>query len=92
MTEQTITSELAAINRLRQERQAIILAHNYQVDAVQDLADFVGDSLSLSQQAAKTDAAVIIFCGVHFMAESAAILSPTKKVILPDLRRRLPHG
>ena len=85
MTEQTITSELAAINRLRQERQAIILAHNYQVEAVQDLADFVGDSLSLSQQAAKTDAAVIIFCGVHFMAESAAILSPTKKVILPDL-------
>ena len=78
----------ARIERLRTDRNAVILAHNYQEPAVQDLADFVGDSLGLSQQAAATDAAVIVFCGVHFMAETAAILSPDKVVLLPDLEAR----
>lgn len=73
------------INQLRQDRNAIILAHNYQRGEVQDIADFVGDSLELSQKAAKTDADVIVFCGVHFMAETASILSPDKVVLLPDM-------
>ena len=72
------------IKRLKQQRKAVILAHNYQPGEIQDLADFTGDSLGLSIKAAQTDAEVIVFCGVQFMAETAAILSPEKTVLLPD--------
>jgi quinolinate synthase len=75
----------AEIARLRAERRAVILAHYYQEADIQDVADFVGDSLQLAQQAARTDAAVIAFAGVHFMAETAKILNPGKRVVVPDL-------
>ncbi len=83
MMEENKTLE-AKIQKLKRERNAIILAHNYQLGEVQDIADFAGDSLDLSRKAAATDAEVIVFCGVHFMAETAAILSPNKTVLLPD--------
>ncbi len=79
------TQVVEEINRLRRQKNAVIIAHNYQVPEIQDIADFTGDSLALSRLASNTDADVIVFCGVHFMAETASIISPDKKVLIPDL-------
>jgi len=84
LTLENVPQMQAEVRALAKERGAVILAHNYQVPEVQEVADFVGDSLGLSQQAAATDAETIVFCGVHFMAETASILSPEKTVLLPD--------
>src|SRR4249919_1415111 len=88
MENSNIDSAIAAlqgeIKLIARERNAVVLAHNYERAEVQDVADFVGDSLGLSQEAAKTSADVIVFCGVHFMAETAKILNPNKIVVLPD--------
>ncbi len=83
--EELVAGLQGEIKTLARERNAVILAHNYERAEVQDVADYVGDSLGLSREAAKTDADVIVFCGVHFMAETAAVLSPSKSVLLPDL-------
>ena len=85
ITTTTISRMQDEVRALARERDAVILAHNYQVPEVQDVADYVGDSLGLSRQAAATDSEAIVFCGVHFMAETAAILSPDKTVLIPDL-------
>jgi quinolinate synthase len=84
LTLENVPQMQAEVRALAKERGAVILAHNYQVPEVQEVADFVGDSLGLSQRAAATDAETIVFCGVHFMAETASILSPEKTVLLPD--------
>ena len=85
LTPEAISRMSAEVRALGAERNAVILAHNYQVPEVQDVADVMGDSLGLSRKAATTDADVIVFCGVHFMAETASILSPSKTVLIPDL-------
>lgn len=80
----SVASMIAEIQELKQKRNAIIMAHNYQLGEVQDIADFVGDSLELARKSANVESDVVVFCGVHFMAETAAILSPDKTVLLPD--------
>lgn len=90
MAAQTNEELIEQINELRRDRNAVILAHNYQLGEVQDIADFTGDSLELSRKAAATDADVIVFCGVYFMAETAKVLSPRKTVLIPDPRAGCP--
>src|ERR1700680_2209972 len=86
LTSQELVAMREEVRALAATRGAVILAHNYQLPEVQDVADYVGDSLRLSRQAAATDASTILFCGVHFMAETGAILSPEKTVLIPDLK------
>jgi quinolinate synthase len=90
MSEKSVINIATKIRHQKEILNAVILAHNYQLGEVQDIADYVGDSLDLSQRAAKTDADVIVFCGVHFMAETASILCPGKKVLLPDVNAGCP--
>ena len=86
MSEKKNDQIINKINQIRKEKKAILIAHYYQIPEIQDLADFVGDSLALSQYAYKTNAEIIVFSGVHFMAETAKILNPNKKVLIPDLK------